>query len=185
MTINGADPEVPKAVQVGNILAPPSSLRYAFRRKEKTFRTRMTAEGWLFVALIVVPAILLGLHAFTVLVEQGSGASYLVAAVDGCLLGTLGRFLASHTGKSIRVTPSTITCDEVTIRWEEIREFSHPCRSGGLFRTAAISDGRRRIHFNTLVLNDYDLLVNLVGVARKYHDPGTSRHTLPSPLRQT
>jgi hypothetical protein len=152
-----------------NEIAPPRSPA----RREKVFVSRLTRTGWLFVGLIVISCVMIAAQAIVSYMDHQETTTAVLLLVDVLLLGGTGLLLASQMAQRITITPTAIHYENrrhrVTMPWREAREFKRPVDSQRYFRFATISDGRHEIRFNSLVLQDFDLLCNLVAVARKRH----------------
>ena len=100
---------------------------------------------------------------------QSHGQIFLALALS-LLLGALG-FLASRLGRSVRVTPERLVFEagskKTVILWSDLKKFYPPSSLQHHFRTARISDGTNEIQLDSLSFAEFDLLVNLISVARK------------------
>lgn len=154
--------------------SPPSPV-LRLRKKEKVFKATVTRDGLLFLAFVGLPAVALGWQGASTMSAGDPRGLWLIAMAGALVLGAAG-FLARQLGQSIRVTPNRFIYEHgkthVIIPWEEMKKFFPPSDLQRVFRVARISDGHQEVRIDSMAFAEFDLLVSLIGVARKNRGAG-------------
>jgi len=140
------------------------------RKKEKVFQATVTRDARLLLAFLALPAAAMAWQGIVLLHagnEAGGGLLGLAAAVVVAACG----WMAYRLGQQVRVTPDRFEYEhrgrKVVIPWSEMKKFFPPPLVQRFFRVARLSDGVNDVRIDSRSFADFDLLVSLIGVARK------------------
>lgn len=138
--------------------------------KERTFSSGLTMELAAAIVANLGIAAVIGFCGARINQTWHDRGDLFLALAAVLALATLWE-AAKSQGSYVRVTPHTLAFGrgrrEVEICWREIKTFAIPRRPW--FRSAIIADRRQQIEIPSHTFPDFELIVNLVGVARKHY----------------
>lgn len=151
------------------------------RKKEKIFQATITRDARLLLAFLALPAVALAWQGIMLLHAGNELGSALLAGAALLVVGACG-WTAYRLGQQVRVTPDRFEYEhrgrKVVMLWSEVKKFFPPSLVQRHFRVARLSDGVQEVRIDSLAFADFDLLVSLIGVARKTRMPSDQTYQL-------
>lgn len=144
----------------------------AVPKKGRVFHSTLTDEYRLLAAVNVVIAF--------VVIYQGYVNSRIIAArgipfivLGVLLLAALGAVTLWTLGRTITITPAGLKYEgkgkekEIVMSFSQLSELYLPPPNRKIFRSALIGDGRQSFHLDSFSFKEFELIVNIIAVARK------------------